>query len=137
MSYIKDEVHKLAEQLPDSATWDEVMYEVYVRQRIADGERALAEGRTVPHDEVKKRFALASGSFGRNRPSPICRRSATTLLETPDTMPDVLLRSSTSLLPSASLCLVTSGGLGRKSAFIETPVMGEQRPSPANGRGRG
>ncbi|HVT58715.1 MAG TPA: hypothetical protein VHR45_09955 [Thermoanaerobaculia bacterium] len=58
MSTVKDEVRKLAEQLPDSATWDEVMYEVYVRQEIADGEMAIAEGRTVPHDEVKKRFAL-------------------------------------------------------------------------------
>jgi hypothetical protein len=58
MNTIKDDVRKLAEQLPDSATWDEVMYEVYVRQKIADGEMAVAEGRTVPHDQVKKRFTL-------------------------------------------------------------------------------
>lgn len=56
MSTVKDEVRKLAEQLPDSATWDEVMYEIYVRQKIADGEMAIAEGRTVSHAEVKKRF---------------------------------------------------------------------------------
>jgi hypothetical protein len=57
MSTVKDEVRKLAEQLPDSASWDEVMYEVYVRQKIAEGEKAIAEQRTVRHDEVKKRFA--------------------------------------------------------------------------------
>jgi len=59
MSTVKDEIRKLAEQLPDSATWDEVMYEIYVRQKIADGEIAIAEGRTLPHAEVKKRFTLA------------------------------------------------------------------------------
>lgn len=59
MISVKDEVRKLAEQLPDSATWDEVMYEVYVRQKIADGEQAIAEGRTVTHEEVKKRLTSA------------------------------------------------------------------------------
>jgi predicted transcriptional regulator len=59
MSSIKEEVHRLADQLPDGATWDEVMYEVYVRQKIAAGEAAIANGRTVPHDEVKRRFGSA------------------------------------------------------------------------------
>jgi hypothetical protein len=59
MSTIKDEILKLAKQLPDSATWDEVMYEVYVRQKIADGEVAIAAGRTVPHADIKKRFTMA------------------------------------------------------------------------------
>lgn len=59
MSSVKEEVQKLAEKLPSDATWDRVMYEVYVRQKIEEGERAIAEGRTVPHEEVKKRFGLA------------------------------------------------------------------------------
>jgi hypothetical protein len=59
MSTVKDQIRELAERLPDSATWDEVMYEIYVRQKIADGEIAIAEGRTVSHSEVKKRFNLA------------------------------------------------------------------------------
>jgi hypothetical protein len=59
MSTVKDEIRKLAEQLPDSATWDEVMYDIYVRQKIADGEVAIARGRTAPHAEVKKRFISA------------------------------------------------------------------------------
>ena len=59
MGTVKDEVRRLAERLPDTATWDEVMYEVYVRQKIADGEAAIAEGRTLSHDEVKKRFTSA------------------------------------------------------------------------------
>lgn len=59
MSTVKEEVRKLAEQLSDSATWDEVMYEVYVRQKIAYGEVAISGGGTLPHDEVKKRFTSA------------------------------------------------------------------------------
>ncbi len=60
MVSVKDEVCKLAEQLPDSATWDEVTYEVHVRKKLADGEAAIAEGRTLTHDEVmKQRFTSA------------------------------------------------------------------------------
>lgn len=56
---VREEVRKLADQLPPGATWDQVMYEIYVRQKIDEGERAIAEGRTVPHEEVRKRFGLA------------------------------------------------------------------------------
>jgi predicted transcriptional regulator len=57
MSTVKEQVHQLAEKLPDDATWEQVKYEVHVRAQIEKGEQAIAEGRTVPHDEVKKRFA--------------------------------------------------------------------------------
>lgn len=56
---IKEEIHRLADTLPDDATWDQVMYEIYVRQKIAEGEKAIAEGRVTSHDEVKKRFSSA------------------------------------------------------------------------------
>jgi predicted transcriptional regulator len=46
-------------QLPNTANWGEVMHEIYVRQKIAEGEAAIAAGRTVPHADVKKRFTLA------------------------------------------------------------------------------
>lgn len=56
---VKEEVRRLAEKLPLDATWDQVMYEIYVRQKIEEGELAIAEGRTVPHEDVRKRFGLA------------------------------------------------------------------------------
>ena len=56
MSTVKEEVKDLAEKLPEDATWDEVMYELYVRQKIAAGLKAADEGRLVPHEEVKRRF---------------------------------------------------------------------------------
>lgn len=59
MSTIREEVHKLAEKLPPDADWDDVMYEVYVRQKIAQGLRDADQGRVVPHEEVKKRFRVS------------------------------------------------------------------------------
>lgn len=59
MSTVKQQLRELAEALPEDATWDQAMYELYVRQKIAEGEEAIADGRVVPHEEVKKRFAEA------------------------------------------------------------------------------
>ena len=56
MKNAKQEAREVIERLSDSATWDEVMYELYVRQKIAEGIRAADEGRVVSHEEVKKRF---------------------------------------------------------------------------------
>ena len=55
----KEAVRDLLDKLPDDASWDQVMYEIYVRQKIAEGEKAIAEGRVLPHEAVKKRFTPA------------------------------------------------------------------------------
>ena len=57
MTNVKEQLHKLAETLPENATWSQAMYELYVRQQIADGEEAVVEGCIDPHEEVKKRFS--------------------------------------------------------------------------------
>ena len=56
MDLIKDEAKKLIEKLPDSATWDDIMYELYVKKKIAAGLKADDEGRVVSHEEAKKRL---------------------------------------------------------------------------------
>jgi predicted transcriptional regulator len=43
-------------KMSDKATWDDIMYEIYVRKKIAAGITAADEGRVIPHEEVKKRF---------------------------------------------------------------------------------
>ena len=53
---IKEQVHQLADELPESATWEDVMHEVYVQQSIEEGLADAAAGRTVSHEEVKRRF---------------------------------------------------------------------------------
>jgi hypothetical protein len=56
MSSPKSEAMHLIRGLPAKATWDEIMYELYVRKKIALGFQASKEGRVRPHEEVKKRF---------------------------------------------------------------------------------
>jgi predicted transcriptional regulator len=57
-SNIKEVAAKLINDLPEQATWDDLMYEIYVRQRIEEGLKAADEGQILSHDEVKRRFGL-------------------------------------------------------------------------------
>jgi predicted transcriptional regulator len=56
MNLVKDEARRLIEKLPDTATWDDIMYELYVKKKIAGGLKAADEGRVVSHEEAKKRL---------------------------------------------------------------------------------
>ncbi len=55
---IKQEAHRLLDSLPDKATWDDLMYQIYVRQTIEAGIKDSNEGRTVDVKEVRKKFGL-------------------------------------------------------------------------------
>lgn len=55
---IKQQAYHLLEKLPDKATWDDLMYQIYVRQAIEAGIKDSDEGRTVDVAEVRKRFGL-------------------------------------------------------------------------------
>jgi hypothetical protein len=55
---IKQEAYRILEKLPDKATWDDLMYQIYVRQTIEAGIKDSDEGRTVDVKEVRKRFGL-------------------------------------------------------------------------------
>ena len=57
---VKAEARRLVDQLPEDATWDDVLYEVYVRQTIEVGLKDCAEGRTLPVSEVRRRLGLPS-----------------------------------------------------------------------------
>lgn len=55
---VKEEARRLVEDLPEGATWDDLMYRIYVRQAIEDGLRDSDAGRTVDVAEVRARFGL-------------------------------------------------------------------------------
>jgi hypothetical protein len=55
---VKSEARRLIEQLPDDATWDDLMYEIYVRQAIESGLKDVRDGRTVPVADVRREFGL-------------------------------------------------------------------------------
>lgn len=56
MTSAKDAAKALIDSLPDQATWDDIMYEFYVKQKIDAGLQAAREDRTVPHAEAKRRL---------------------------------------------------------------------------------
>ena len=55
---VKEQAYRLLESLPESATWEDLMHSIYVRQAIEAGLQDSDEGRTVDVKEVRKRFGL-------------------------------------------------------------------------------
>jgi hypothetical protein len=53
----KQEALELIESLPDGCSWDDIIYELYVKKKIDKGLKAADEGRVKDHDEVRKRFS--------------------------------------------------------------------------------
>ena len=50
---IKEQLANIVSGLSEQATWDDVLYEIYVRQSVEKGLTDVAAGRTVPAEEVK------------------------------------------------------------------------------------
>jgi predicted transcriptional regulator len=57
MEIAKEQAKKVLDTLPDSATWDDIMYKIYVTQKIHRGLEDLRNGTVITHEEVKKRFS--------------------------------------------------------------------------------
>ncbi len=55
---VRDEAMDLLRDLPDQATWDDLMYRIYVRQAVESGVKDSVAGRTVDVKEVRTKFGL-------------------------------------------------------------------------------
>ena len=51
---LKKEVISLIEELPDDITLDEIIYHLYVKQKLLKAKQDIANGRTHTHEQVKK-----------------------------------------------------------------------------------
>ena len=56
---VKEEARKLIDRLPESATWDDVEYEIYVRRAIESGLADSDAGAVETTDEIRKSFGLS------------------------------------------------------------------------------
>lgn len=56
MNTVKKEAIRVIDKLPDHATWDDIMNELYVKQKLAAALQAARESRVVSHESVKKKF---------------------------------------------------------------------------------
>ena len=54
---LKETLHTLADQLPENATWDDVLEEVRFRRAVEAGIRAADRGEFASANEVREAFA--------------------------------------------------------------------------------
>lgn len=58
MSTVKQEATKLIKNLPENVTWEDIMYEFYVREKIEMGLKAVENKEIISHEEMIKRFSV-------------------------------------------------------------------------------
>ena len=54
----KDEAQSLVDKMPDDATWDDLMHEIYVREAIEKGLADSKAGRTTDVKDVRRKYGL-------------------------------------------------------------------------------
>ncbi len=52
MTIAKQQVFELVKDLPEEIDIDEIMYRLYLRQKLETAEKDVREGRIVSHEEV-------------------------------------------------------------------------------------
>jgi predicted transcriptional regulator len=55
---LKEKALKLVNDLPEDATWDDLMYKIYVQQAIEAGLNDSDAGRTMSVKDVRAKFGL-------------------------------------------------------------------------------
>jgi hypothetical protein len=55
---IKEEAHKIIDRMPVGATWNDLMYEIYVREVIELGLADSKAGRTKEVKEIRAKYGL-------------------------------------------------------------------------------
>lgn len=55
---LKRETNRLLGKLPAEASWEDLMYHIYVRKKIDAGLRDSAAGRVVTSDQIRKTLKI-------------------------------------------------------------------------------
>jgi hypothetical protein len=53
MATVKEEVRRMVESLPDDASWEDIQYSIYVRERVERGRREAEQEKVIDQDEVE------------------------------------------------------------------------------------
>jgi len=56
---LKEEAKRLIDSLPSLSSWEQLMYEIYVREAIENGLADSLEGRKTSVEEVRAEFGLS------------------------------------------------------------------------------
>ena len=55
----KEDAHSIIDELPDGATWDDLIQQIYVRETIERGLEDSRAGRTRDVTEIRKKYGLS------------------------------------------------------------------------------
>ncbi len=56
MATTKEELQKLLDSLPEDATWEDVQYSIYVRERVERGRREAGQSNLIDQEEIEARM---------------------------------------------------------------------------------
>lgn len=56
MATVKEIAKQVIDRLPENAGWTDIMYELYVKQKIEAGLAAAAKGRTTEHKKAQRQL---------------------------------------------------------------------------------
>ncbi len=54
---VKHDVIEMIEKLPDEVGYDDIMAEIYFRQKVDKSLKQIDEGKVISHEEVKQRIS--------------------------------------------------------------------------------
>lgn len=57
MSPVKEQVMNMVRALPDNATLDDILAEIYFKGQVDAGLKELDAGQSLPHEVVEKRMS--------------------------------------------------------------------------------
>ena len=57
----KEEVRRILKLIPDSASFEDIQYHIYVREKIERGLKDVIEGRVRSQEEVERRMRQLTG----------------------------------------------------------------------------
>ncbi len=55
---LKEQAKLLVENLPENFTWDDLMYQIYVRQAMESGLKDSKDGKVISVEQVKEKFGV-------------------------------------------------------------------------------
>ncbi len=57
MSTAKEAVRKILDDVPEDASFEDIQYHIYVREKIENGLKDIEEGRLLTQEKVEQRMA--------------------------------------------------------------------------------
>ena len=68
MSPVKKAAIQLIRSLPETCTFEDIQYHLYVREKVEAGIQAIEDGEVVSEKEADRRITEWLESFGQNLP---------------------------------------------------------------------